>query len=366
MSGLYADIDGPAGAEAIKMAIADFGGTVNGKKIEVLVRRPPEQGRRRRRQGARMVRHAGRRHADRRHQLGHRLAMAKVAAEKKKPFISIGAAGLGADQRGVHALHRALRLRHVALAKGTGSAVVKAGGKSWYFLTADYAFGHSLENDTADVVKANGGTVVGSVRHPLSAQRLLVVPAAGAVLQGADPRPGQRRRRHHQRDQGGQRVRHHQDDEARRPAGVHQRRPRAGPARRPQGMYLTDSWYWDQDAERAESQALLREDQAHAVDRCRPADYSAAMTYLKAVKAAGSDDADKVHGADEDDEDQRLLRQGRQIRADGRMIHDMYLMQVKTPDESNEPWDYYKSCRGPQGRRRPSRPWPRASARLWK
>ena len=118
MSGLYADIDGPAGVEAIKMAIADMGGAIAGKKIEVLVGRPPEQGRRGRRQGARVVRHAGRRHADRRHQLGHRLAMAKVAAGEEEA-VHLGRRGhLGADQRAVLAVHRALRLRHGGAGQG--------------------------------------------------------------------------------------------------------------------------------------------------------------------------------------------------------------------------------------------------------
>ena len=151
--------------------------------------------------------------------------MAKVAAEKKRPFIVVGAATsrLTNEDCTPYTVHYAYDT--IALANGTGIAVVKTGGKSWYFLTADYAFGHSLEKDTSDVVKAAGGTVVGAVRHPLIASRLLVVPAAGAEQQGADPGPGQRRRRHDQLDQGGERVRHHQDDEARRPADVHQRHP---------------------------------------------------------------------------------------------------------------------------------------------
>src|SRR5206468_10421752 len=97
------------------------------------------------------------------------LAMAKVAADKKKPFIVVGAAtsALTNDQCSPYTVHYAYDT--VALAKGTGSAVVKAGGKSWYFLTADYAFGHALQNDTSTVVKAAGGTIVGSVKHPLSA-----------------------------------------------------------------------------------------------------------------------------------------------------------------------------------------------------
>ena len=229
LSGLYADIDGPAGAEAIRMAIADMGGAVAGKKIEVLVadhqNKPDVAGAKAREwfdtQGVDML--IGGTNS------GTSLAMAKVAQEKKKLFISVGAAtsALTNEQCSPYTVHYAYDT--TALAKGTGNAVVKAGGKSWYFLTADYAFGTQLQNDSTTVVKAAGGTVVGSVRAPLNGERLLVVPAAGAAEQGADPRSGQRRRRHDQLDQGGQRVRHHQDDEARRPADVHQRRPLARP-----------------------------------------------------------------------------------------------------------------------------------------
>ena len=122
MSGLYADIDGPGGAEAIKMAIADMGGAVNGKKIEVARRRPPEQARHRRRQGARMVRPARHGHAGRRHQLRHRLAMAKVAAEKKKPFIvdrRRRSSALTNEQCTPYTVHYAYDT--MALAKGTGA-----------------------------------------------------------------------------------------------------------------------------------------------------------------------------------------------------------------------------------------------------
>ena len=265
LSGLYADIDGPAGAEAIKMAIADMGGAVAGKKIEVLVadhQNKPDVAAAKARE---WFDTAGRRHADRRHQLRHRLAMAKVAQEKKKLFISVGAAtsALTNEQCSPYTVHYAYDT--TALAKGTGNAVVKAGGKSWYFLTADYAFGTQLQNDTTD--GRQGGRRQRRRLGPPSAvgERLLVVPAAGAVEQGADPRPGQRRRRHDQLDQGGQRVRHHQDDEAGRPADVHQRRPLARPegdaGHVPDRQLVLEPRRRDA---RLEPQ-VLREDQAHAV-----------------------------------------------------------------------------------------------------
>ncbi|MEO8923114.1 MAG: ABC transporter substrate-binding protein, partial [Caldimonas sp.] len=169
MASLYADIDGPGGVEAIKMAIADAGGAVNGKKIELLVadhQNKPDIGAVKARewfdtQGLDML--IGGTNS------GVNLAMAKVAAEKHKPFLAVGpgSSALTNAQCTPYTVHYAYDT--VALAKGTGGAVVKAGGKSWFFLTADYAFGHALEADTSKVVKAAGGTVVGDVKVPLNA-----------------------------------------------------------------------------------------------------------------------------------------------------------------------------------------------------
>jgi branched-chain amino acid transport system substrate-binding protein len=169
MSSVYADLDGQGGVEAIKMAIADMGGAINGKKIEVVFadhQNKADVAAAKARewfdtQGVDML--IGGTNS------GTALAMAKVAAEKKKPFLVVGAAtsALTNDQCTPYTVHWAYDT--VALAKGTGNAVVKAGGKSWYFLTADYAFGAALQNDTSAVVKAAGGTIVGSVKHPLNA-----------------------------------------------------------------------------------------------------------------------------------------------------------------------------------------------------
>src|SRR4029078_2244843 len=181
LSGLYADIDGTAGAEAIKMAIADLGGTVAGKKVEVLVadhqNKADVAGAKAREwfdtQGVDML--IGGTNS------GTNLAMAKVAQEKKKLFISVGAAtsALTNEQCSPYPAHYAYDT--TALAKGTGNAVFKAGGKTWYFLTADYAFGTQLQNDTSTVVKAAGGTVVGSVGHPLSASAFPAVLSPAAL-----------------------------------------------------------------------------------------------------------------------------------------------------------------------------------------
>ena len=169
MSSLYADIDGPAGGEMIKWAVQDFGGSVLGRPVEVLTADHQNK--------ADVASSKAREWIDKDNlsmlvggtSSGTALAMSKVAAEKKRPFLVIGAgsARLTNEDCTPYTVHYAYDT--VALAKVAGSALVKAGNKSWYFLTADYAFGASLEADATTVVKANGGTVAGSVKHPLNA-----------------------------------------------------------------------------------------------------------------------------------------------------------------------------------------------------
>jgi branched-chain amino acid transport system substrate-binding protein len=341
MSGLYADIDGPAGVEAIKMAVAAMGGAINGKKIEVLSadhqnKADVAAGKAREwfdTQGVDLL--IGGTNS------GTNLAMAKVAAEKKKVFISVGAAtsALTNDQCNPYTVHWAYDT--VALAKGTGNAVVKAGGKTWFFLTADYAFGAALQNDTSAVVKAAGGTIVGSVKHPLSASDfssfLLQAQASKAQILGLA-------------NAGGDTV---NAIKAANEFGITKTMKLAGllifindihslGLKTTQGMYLTDSWYWNKDAEtRAWSRKFF--DQIKRMpSSIQAGDYSAALNYLQAVKAIGSDDADKVLAHMRKTKVNDIFAKGGYIRADGTMVHDMYLMQVKTPAESTEPWDYYK------------------------
>src|SRR5476649_1778187 len=169
MSGVYSDVDGLGGAEAIKMAIADAGVVIAGKKVEFISADHQNK--------ADIAASKAREWFDQQGvdlliggtNSGASLAMAKVAADKKRVFVAIGAgtSRLTNEECSPYTVHYAYDT--VALARGTGSAIVKRGGKSWYFLTADYAFGQSLEKDTTDVIKANGGKVLGSVKHPLGA-----------------------------------------------------------------------------------------------------------------------------------------------------------------------------------------------------
>jgi branched-chain amino acid transport system substrate-binding protein len=272
---------------------------------------------------------------------GTSLAMAKVAAEKKRPFISIGAgsARLTNEDCTPYTVHYAYDT--VALAKVAGTALVKAGYKSWYFLTADYAFGHSLENDAANVVKANGGTVVGAVRHPLNASdfssfllqaqsskaQILALANAGGDFTNAM--------------------------KAAKEFGITKTMKVAGllvfindvhslGLANTEGLQLADSWYWNQDDASRKFAKRFFDKYKRMPSSLQAADYSAATNYLKAVQTAGTTDADKVMSTLKTMKIDDFYNKG-QIRADGRMIHDMYLFQVKGPKESSTPWDYYKT-----------------------
>lgn len=341
LSGVYADIDGNGGAEAVRMAIADMGGAINGKKIQFIVadhQNKPDIAASRARewfdqQGVDML--IGGTNS------GASLAMAKVAQEKKKVFIAVGSgtAQLTNEQCSPYTVHYAYDT--VALARGTGATMVKGGGKSWYFLTADYAFGQSLEKDTSAVIKANGGSVLGSVKHPLSASDfssfLLQAQGAKAQVLGLA-------------NAGGDFI---NAVKAANEFGLTKKMKVAGllvfindihtlGLNTTQGLYLTDGWYWDQsDASRAWAKRYFAKMKKQP-SMLQAADYSAATQYLNAVKTLGTDDADKVMAQLRKTRIDDMFAKNGEIRPDGRMVYDMYLMQVKTPRESKGAWDYYK------------------------
>ncbi|MEO8278314.1 MAG: ABC transporter substrate-binding protein [Ideonella sp.] len=340
LSGLYADIDGPAGVDAIQMAIDDAGGAINGKKIQLLSadhQNKPDIGAAKARewfdQDGLDVLVGGT-------NSGVSLAMAKAAAQKKKPFLAIGpgSSALTNEQCSPFTIHYAYDT--VALAKGTGGAVVKAGGKSWYFLTADYAFGQALQTDTEKVVKAAGGTVLGSVRHPLSASDfssfMLQAQASKAQILGLA-------------NAGGDTI---NSIKAANEFGITKTMKLAGllmfindihslGLKATQGMYLTDSWYWNQTPESRAWARRFFEKHKRMPSSLQAADYSSVSNYLKAVKALGTDDGEKVNDYMHKMTINDMYAKGGTIRPDGRMVHDMFLMQVKTPAQSTEPWDYF-------------------------
>lgn len=341
MSSLYSDIDGQGGVEAIRMAIADMQKEFPGKKIELVFADHQNKADIASSKVREWIDQAGADVIIGGTNSSTALASAKVAAEKKRPYFSVGAATsrLTNEDCTPYTVHYAYDT--VALANGTGTAVVKSGGKSWYFLTADYAFGHSLEKDTGDVVKAAGGTVVGAVRHPLSASDfssfLLQAQNSKAQILGLA-------------NAGGDTI---NSIKAANEFGITKNMKLAGllmfindihslGLKTTQGMYLTDGWYWNQSPESREWGRRFFEKMKRMPSMLQAGDYSAVTTYLKAVKAAGTDDADAVMAQLKKAKISDMFTKNGVIRADGRMVHDMYLMQVKSPAESKEPWDYFK------------------------
>jgi len=339
MSSLYSDIDGKNGAIAIQMAIDDFGGKVLGKPVELLSADHQNK--------ADIAASKAREWFDTQGVVaiiggtnsGTALASAKVAEEKKKLYIQIGAgsSALTNEACSPYTIHYAYDT--VALAKGTGGALVKQGDKDWFFLTADYAFGHSLEADTSKVVKDAGGTVKGTVRHPLNASDfssfLLQAQSSGAKVLGLA-------------NAGGDTV---NAIKAASEFGINKTMKLAGllifindihslGLKDTQGLLFTDSWYWDQtDASRAFAKKFF-EKTKRMPSSLQAADYSATMNYLKAVEAVKSTDTDQVLAHLKKTGINDFYAKGT-IRDDGRFVHDMYLLKVKTPAESKQPWDYF-------------------------
>ena len=340
MSSVYADLDGPAGGEMVKWAAQDFGGKVLNRPIEVLTADHQNK--------ADVASSKAREWIDKDGlsmliggtNSGTSLAMAKLAEEKKRPFFSIGAgsARLTNEACTPYTVHYAYDT--VALAKVGASALVKAGGKSWFFLTADYAFGHSLEADASTIVKANGGTVVGAVRHPLNASDfssfLLQAQSSKAQVLGLANAGGDFSNAMKAAKEFG-------ILKTMKPIGllVFINEIHSLGLANTEGLQVADSWYWNQDDASRKFAKRFFEKYKRMPSSVQAADYSAAFNYLKAVQTAGTTDADKVMSTLKSMKIDDFYNKG-QIRADGRMIHDMYLFQVKSTKESTTPWDYYK------------------------
>ena len=341
MSGVYADVLGAGGVEAINMAIADFGGTVLGKKIVTLTadhQNKPDIGASKFRQWAD---EAGLNLLLGGSNTGVNIAMAKVAAVKKVPFFVIGAGGASLTNEDCTAYTVHYVYDTTSLANGTATAIVNAGGKTWFYLTADYAFGTQLQNAASKVVEAHGGKNVGAVRVPLGAADfssfLLQAQASGAQVLGlANAGTDFSNSLKAANEFGITRTM--------KPAAllafltdIHSLGLNTA-----QGLYLTTGWYWDLNPDtRAYAKRYFgKMNRQPTMDQAGI--YSATTTYLKAVKAVGSTDSDKVMAELKRMKINDMFASGGYIRADGVMIHDMYVMQVKSPQESKYPWDYYK------------------------
>lgn len=343
-SGVYADFGGKWSAEAARMAIEDMKPQLGGLEVELVSadhQNKPDVASSTARQwfdvdGVDMITELT--------TSSVALAVQEIARDKKKINFVVGAATarLTGDACSPTGFHWAYDTR--ALAVGTGAEVVRDGGDSWYFITADYAFGHQLEKDTADVVKASGGKVLGAVRHPLNtadfSSFLLQAQASKAKIvglanAGLDTNNAIKQAAEFGIVQGGQRL-----------AGmlvtlaeVHGLGLKAA-----QGLVLTEGFYWDNnDRSRAFAKRFF-DRTGRMPNMVHAGTYSTVLTYLKAVKAAGTKDADavarKIRETPVDDD----FASGK-VLANGRFVHDMYLFQVKSPAESKAPWDYYKLLR---------------------
>jgi branched-chain amino acid transport system substrate-binding protein len=347
-SGNYADVAGNGAVEAIKMAIADFGGAVLGKKIAILTsdhQNKPDIGASKFREWADQnglnVLFGG-------SNSGVSIAMAKVAAAKKIPFFALGAGGSSLTNEDCTAYTVHYIYDTTSLANGTATTIVQNGGKSWFYLTADYAFGTQLQNAASKVVEANGGKTVGAVRVPLGASDfssfLLQAQGSGAQVLG---------------------LANAGDDfsnslKAANEFGITKKmKPAALLAfitnidslglQTAQGLYLTTAFYWDLNDETRAFSKRFFEKMKKEPTMDSAGYYSATLTYLKAVKAVGGTDADKIMAELKKTKINDMFAKGGYVRADGVMIHDMYVMQVKSPQESKYPWDYYKLLRVMKG-----------------
>jgi branched-chain amino acid transport system substrate-binding protein len=340
-SGVYADYGGKYSVEAAKMAIEDFGGEVLGQKIDLVTadhQNKPDLAVSIARKwygvdGVDMITELT--------TSSVALAVQELAKQEKKIDIVVGAATsrITGDACQPYGFHWAFDTH--ALAVGTGGALTEAGGDTWFFLTADYAFGYALEQDTGDIVKAKGGKVLGSVRHPLNSSDfssfLLQAQSSkakvvGLANAGLDTANSIKQAAEFGIVAGGQKL-----------AGllltlaeVHGLGLQAS-----QGLVLTEAYYWDRDDKSREFAERFFKRTQRMPNMIQAGTYSATLAYLKAVKAAGSKDSDAVAKKLKELPVDDAFAKGN-VLANGRFVHDLYLFEVKKPSESKKPWDYYK------------------------
>ncbi len=341
MTGVYADLGGQGSVVAAQMAIDDFGGKVLGKPIQLVSADHQNK--------ADISATKAREWFDRDGvdmitdllNSGAALAAAGVGKEKNRIVMVTGAGSTALTNANCNAMTIHYAYDTYALANIAGKQIVKQGGDSWFFITADYAFGASLESNTADVVKANGGQVLGSVKHPLGttdfSSYLLQAQASkakviGLANAGADTINTIKSASEFGITKGGQQL-------AALLVFITDIHALGLPAT--QGLLVTEGWYWDLNPEtRKFGQRFLAKFKSEpTMDQA--AVYSSVSSYLKAVQAAGTDESNAVMAKLKSTPINDVFAKGGTIRADGRMIHDMYLMQVKKPAESKGAWDYY-------------------------
>src|SRR3979490_2374020 len=339
---LYADIGGPGSSAAAQMAIEDSGLLAKGWKIDLIS-------------------------ADHQNKpdVGVNIGKQWIDVEKVDVFVDLASSGVGlaianlAKERNVVNLNSGSASSDLTgaqcspntvhwvydtymLANGTGKALVKSGGDTWFFLTADYAFGQALERDTSAVVTANGGKVLGGVKHPLNSSDfssfLLQAQSSKAKIiglanAGLDTTNSIKQAAEFGIVAGGQKL-----------AGllltlaeVHGLGLQAA-----QGLVLTEGFYWDHDDKTREFSDRFMKRTGRLPHIIHAGTYSATLQYLKAVKAAGTKDSDAVAKKLKELPVDDMFAQGGKVLENGRMVHDLYLFEVKKPSDSKKPWDYYK------------------------
>jgi branched-chain amino acid transport system substrate-binding protein len=344
-SGLYADLSGQGSVLAARMAVEDFGGEVLGAPIDILSadhQNSPDIGSSVARQwidvsGVDVIVDVP--------TSSVALAVQEITREASRVFLISGAAttdltGPACSPTSVHWTYDTY-----ALAVGTGQAVVEEGGDSWFFITADYAFGHSLEENTARVVEENGGTVLGTIRHPLAtadfSSYLLQAQGSGARIiglanAGTDTTNAIQQANEFGIVQAGQQLAglllFISDIDA---LGLEVA----------QGLVLTTGFYWDMDDETRKWSQRFFDRHGAMPTMVHAGVYSSVMHYLRAIEAAGTDEAQAVVAQMKETPVEDFFARNGTIRPDGRMVHDMYLVEVKSPDESTGRWDYYTILR---------------------
>ena len=335
-SGLYADLGGPGSVVAARMAVEDAGGTVLGKPVEIVF-------------------------ADHQNKSDIGVAIARQWFEVGKVDMAIGfdnsAVALAVEQ--LAAEHDRIAIAGAvgstaftgksctpteaswiydsyALTTSLAKSIVAEGRDTWFFITVDYAFGHSLEADATSAVQAAGGKVLGSVRHPLNtsdfSSYLLQAQASGAKVVAL----GQWRRRHGQRRQAGQRVRVDEEPDHGLAAGLHFRRSQHGTGQAAQGLKFVTAFYWDRDEESRAWSKRFFERQGKMPTMAQASAYSAIRHYLRAIAAAGTDEAKAVMAKMREIPVNDFYAKNGRLREDGRLVHDMYFAQVKKPSEIDQ------------------------------
>ena len=340
ISGVYADISGKGAVEAVKMAVEDFGGKMFGKNIVVVSadhQNKADVGAAKAREwydgGVDMINDLA--------NSGVALAVAGVAKEKKRHAIVNNASNVGVTNAQcspytVHYTYDAYSLAH-----GTGKTIAEGGGDTWFFLTVDFAFGIGLEQQVSDVVRANKGRVVGAARHPLGttdfSSYVLQAQASKAKIIGLA-------------STGNDTI---NAIKAANEFGVTKNQKLAAlllwiqdvhslglPVA--QGLQLTNAWYWDMNDESRAFAKRYMQRVGQMPNMAHAGDYSSTLHYLKAVQAARTDDPDAVSAKMRELPINDMFAKNGKIRVDGRMMHDMYLWEVKKPSESKYAWDYLK------------------------